>query len=190
MLNFSQSAAAHAGEATALPQQERATAITPLEMRQTSFANGWRGYSREAVRSFLVDASESYELALRENERLRQDIERLQASIRQYQDLESGLKSTLVHAQKVADDVRANATQEAERLVKEAQGRAELMMMAAQNRVEDAQREIDGLKLRRREAEANVESIISSLHATLEFIRDQQREPRVVPLRTRMEAAS
>ena len=183
MLNFSEPAAAHADEAAALPQPERALAITPLEMRQTSFANGWRGYSREAVRSFLVDASESYELSLRENERLRQDIERLQASIRQYQDLESGLKSTLVHAQKVADDVRANATQEAERLVKEAQGRAELMMMAAQNRVEDAQREIDGLKLRRREAEANVESIIASLHATLEFIRDQQRDSRVVPLR-------
>ena len=86
----------------------------------------------------------------------------------------------------MADDVRANAAQEAERIVKEAQGRAELMMMAAQNRVEDAQREIDGLKLRRREAEANVESIISSLHSTLEFIRDQQRESRVVPLRAAM----
>ena len=169
---------------TATPEPERgALPITPLEMRQTTFATGWRGYSHEAVRSFLVDASESYELALRENERLRQDIERLQASLRQYQDLESGLKSTLVHAQKVADDVRASAAQDAERLVKEAQGRAELMMMAAQNRVEDAQREIDGLKLRRREAEANVESIISSLLSTLEFIRDQQRDSRVVPLR-------
>ena len=90
-------------------EPERASAITPLEMRQTTFASGWRGYSREAVRGFLVDASESYELALRENERLRQDIERLQASIRQYQDLEGGLKTTLVHAQKVADDVRATA---------------------------------------------------------------------------------
>jgi cell division initiation protein len=172
------------------PDAERVTAITPLEMRQTSFASGWRGYSREAVRAFLVDASESYELALRENERLRQEIERLHGSIRQYQDLESGLKSTLMHAQKVAEDVRTNAAQEADRLVKEAQGRAELMMMAAQNRVEDAQREIDGLRMRRREAEANVESIIASLHATLDFIRDQQREPRVVPLRARIEAAS
>ena len=180
MLNFSQPPAAD----TTTPEPERgATVITPLEMRQTTFTSGWRGYSREAVRSFLVDASESYELALRENERLRQDIERLQGTIRQYQDLESGLKSTLIHAQKVADDVRAHAKQEAEHLVKEAQGRAELMMMAAQNRVEDAQREIDGLKLRRREAESNVESIISSLHSTLEFIRDQQRETRVVPLR-------
>ena len=159
-------------------------------MRQTTFASGWRGYSPEAVRTFLVDASESYERALRENERLRQDIERLQALLRQYQDLEDGLKNTLVHAQKVADDVRASAALEADRVVKEAQGRAELMTMAAQNRIEDAQREIDGLKLRRREAEANVESIISSLYSTLEFIRDQQREPRVVPLRTLMEAAS
>ena len=179
MLNFNESAATE----TSTPAAERAIAITPLEMRQTTFATGWRGYSREAVRSFLVEASESYELALRENERLRHDIERLQGSIRQYQDLEGGLKSTLMHAQKVADDVRANAALEADRVVKDAQGRAELMMMAAQNRVEDAQREIDGLKLRRREAEANVESIIASLHATLEFIRDQQRDSRVVPLR-------
>ena len=120
MLNFNEPTAV---ETT--PQSGRASAITPLEMRQTMFASGWRGYSPQAVRTFLVDASESYELALRENERL-----------------------------------------------------------------EDAQREIDGLRLRRREAEANVEAIISSLHSTLEFIRDQQREPRVVPLRPRMEAAS
>ena len=42
---------------TTTPEPERATAITPLEMRQTTFASGWRGYSPEAVRSFLVDAS-------------------------------------------------------------------------------------------------------------------------------------
>jgi cell division initiation protein len=183
MLQFNQRA-----ETTTDP--ERALPITPLEMRQTTFAQGWRGYSQEAVRAFLAEASESYELALRENERLRQDVERLQTSIRQYQDLENGLKGTLVHAQKVADDVRASAKLDADRLVKEAQGRAELLMMAAQNRLEDAQREIDGLKLRRREAEANVESIISSLHSTLEFIRDQQREPRAMPHRTLIEAAS
>jgi cell division initiation protein len=184
MLNFNEPAATDTPDAApaSSPTLGRTT-ITPLEMRQTSFASGWRGYSREAVRSFLVEASESYEMALRQNERLRQDIERLQGSLRQYQDLEGGLKTTLVHAQKVADDVRANAALEADRVLKEAQGRAELLMMAAQNRVEDAQREIDSLKLRRREAEANVESIIASLHATLDFVRDQQRDTRVVPLR-------
>jgi len=191
MLNLDETAAAETSTPTPIPASpvgpargyERTTTVTPLEMRQTTFASGFRGYAREAVRTFLVEASESYELALRENERLRQEIERLQGALRQYQDLESGLKSTLVHAQKVADDVRANATQEADRLVREAQGRAELMMIATQHRLDDAQREIDGLRLRRREAEVNVEAIVSSLNATLEFIRDQQHDPRVVPLR-------
>ena len=72
-----------------------------------------------------------------------------------------------MHAQKVADDVRANAAQEADRLVKEAQGRAELMMMAAQNRVEDAQREIDGLKTAppRGRGERRVDHLVAPLHA-------------------------
>ena len=193
MLNLDETAAAETSTPTPTPvptptpaparSYERTITVTPLEMRQTTFASGFRGYAREAVRTFLVEASESYELALRDNERLRQEIERLRGALGQYQDLESGLKSTLVHAQKVADDVRANATQEADRLIREAQGRAELMMMAAQNRLEDAQREIDGLRLRRREAEANVEAIVSSLNTTLEFIREQQRDSRVVPLR-------
>ena len=80
----------------------------------------------QATRALMSgDYDHGYELALRENERLRHDIERLQGSIRQYQELENGLKSTLVHAQKVADDVRINAAAEADRLVKEAQGRAD-----------------------------------------------------------------
>ena len=40
---------------TTVPEPQRTSAaITPLEMRQTSFASGWRGYSREAVRSFQI----------------------------------------------------------------------------------------------------------------------------------------
>jgi hypothetical protein len=46
-------------------------------------------------------------------------------------------------------------------------------------------REIDGLRLRRREAECTVESIITSLQGTLEFIREQQRDPKVVAHRLR-----
>jgi hypothetical protein len=50
---------------------------------------------------------------------------------------------------------------------------------------------MDGLKLRRREAECTVESIIASLHSTLEFIREQQqRDPKVFPHRPRMDVAS
>ena len=164
--------------------------ITPLDVRQSSFPTSWRGYAQGAVRTFLLETSEHFEQALRENERLRQEIGRLEGMIRQHKEIETTLQHTMLHAQKVSDDLRTGAQLEAERIVREANGRAELLMAAAQNRQEDAQREIDGLKLRRREAECTVESIIASLHSTLEFIREQQREPKVFPHRPRMDVAS
>jgi cell division initiation protein len=164
--------------------------ITPIDVRQSSFPTTWRGYAPAAVREFLMETSENFEQALRENERLRQEIARLEGAIRQHRELEATVQATLVQAQKVSDDMRAGAQSESERLVREAKGRAELLMAAAQNRLEDAQREIDGLKLRRREAECTVESIITSLQGTLEFIREQQRDPKVVQHRPRLDVAS
>ena len=164
--------------------------ITPLDVRQSTFPATWRGYAPAAVRTFLMETSEHFEQALRDNEKLRQEIARLEGAIRQHRELEATLQTTLLHAQKVSDDLRANAQLESERIVREAKSRADLLMAAAQNRLEDAQREIDGLKLRQREAECTVESIISSLTGTLEFIREQQRDTKVLPHRLRMDVAS
>jgi len=50
------------------------------------------------------------------------------------------------------------------------------------------QREIDGLKLKRREVETSVESIIQTLRNTLEFVRDQdtrEREDKILLHRPR-----
>jgi cell division initiation protein len=142
------------------------------------------------VTTFLLEAADGYDQALRENERLRHDIVRLEASVIQYRELEGSLKSTLMTAQKVADDLREGASQEAARIVREAEGRAELLVQKAQARHEDIQREIDGLRMKRRDAEASVESIIASLHNTVEFIRDQeQREQRVVAHVPRLDVA-
>src|SRR6266850_1348174 len=85
--------------------------------------------------------------------------------------------------QKVADDMRENALQEAARIVREAEGRADLLLQKTQARTEDIERQIDGLRIKRREAETNVEATIAALHNTLDFIREQdrrEREDRVV----------
>ena len=119
----------------------------------------------------------------------RMEIVRLEASLNQYRDLEGSLKTTLMSAQKVADDMRENAQQEAARLIREAEGRVELLVQKAQSKTEDIEREIDGLRIKRREAEMNLESTISALNNTLEFIRDQdrrEREDRVVQHRPKI----
>jgi cell division initiation protein len=117
-----------------------------------------------------------------ERRRLRQEIVRLEASLNQFRELEGSLKSTLMSAQKIADDMHENAAQESARIVREAEGRAELVLQKAQAKLEAMQRDIDGLRLKRREAETSIEATISTLHSTLDFVREQERREREVVL--------
>jgi cell division initiation protein len=181
-----------APEGRRLPSRERHATVTPIDMRQTQFGSAMRGFDKAEVTAFLEEAAADYEQALRENERLRQQIAGLEASLSQYRDLEGSLKNTLMSAQKVADDMRENAQQESLRIIREAEGRAELITEKAQARVEDVQREIDGLRLKRREAQTNVEACVSSLQNTLDFIREQElrdRDNKIVPHRPRVEVS-
>ena len=152
---------------------DRNLSVTPVDMRQAKFATAMRGFDRDEVSAFLLEAADGYEHALLENERLRQEIARLEASLSQYREMEGGLKSTLMSAQKVAEDMRENATQEAARIVKEAEGRAEMAIQKAQARLDDVQREIDGLRMKRREAEVSLGSLVTTLQNTLELIKEQ-----------------
>jgi cell division initiation protein len=176
----------HTVEARRLPAPERHLTVTPLDLRQPRFGTAIRGFDRTEVAAFLEEAAKDFEHALRENDRLRQDVVRLEASINQFRELEGSLKTTLMSAQKVADDMRENATQEAARLVREAEGRAESILQKAQTRVEEIEREVDGLRMKRREAETSIEATISTLRNTLDFVREQERrerENKVVPHR-------
>ncbi len=169
-----------------LPAPDRSQTVMPLDMRKAKFGTAMRGFARAEVTAFLLEAAEGYEHALRENDRLRQDVVRLESSLVQYRDLEGSLKSTLMTAQKTADDVRASAqqaaqdvreqaAQEAARLVREAEGRAELAAEKAQARLNDVQRDIDTLRMKRREAESNLESLVAALRNTMTLIHEQEQ---------------
>ena len=138
---------------------ERNIGITPLEMRQARFTTAFRGFDQADVTSFLQEAAEGFDHAMRENERLRMEIARLEASLHQFRELEGTLNTTLVTAQKIADDMRENSRQEAQRVIRDAEGCAELMLQKAQAKTEDIEREIDGLRSKRREAVISMAAI-------------------------------
>jgi cell division initiation protein len=152
--------------------------VTPLDLRQQRFKTSMRGYDRGDVHAFLEEAAEDYEHAVRENDRLRQDVVRLEATINEHRSQERNLRNTLMTAQKLADDIREGAQQDAARIVREAEGRADLVLQKTQLRLEDVQREIDGLKMRRREVETSITSLISTLQNTLQFVKDQEARER------------
>ena len=153
-------------------------AVMPLDVRQAKFPTSMRGYDREEVATFLEQAAEAFETALRDNDRLRQEMARLEGALAQFRDLEGSLKNTLMSAQKLADDMRENAAQESARIVREAEGRAEMILQKALGRLEEIQREIDGLRMKRREAEASIEAIIKTLGHAVSFVREHDQRDR------------
>jgi cell division initiation protein len=152
--------------------------VTPLDLRQQKFKTVMRGYDRAEVEAFLNETADDYEQALRDADRLRDDMTRLQSSLDEHREGERNLRNTLLTAQKLADEIRNNAEAEGKRLVREAEGRADLMLSKAQVRLEEVQREIDGLRLKRRDVENSLEATISALRNSLDFVREQDQKER------------
>jgi DivIVA domain-containing protein len=147
--------------------------VTPLDLRQQKFTSVFRGFDKIEVTSLLMAAADDYEQALRETDRLRQDLTKLDVVLAEYRDHEKLLHTTLLAAQKLADDITSNAEAESRRIIGEAQGRSELLLGQSQARLEAIQHEIDGLKLRRRDVETSIEATIQTLRHTLDLVREQ-----------------
>jgi cell division initiation protein len=152
--------------------------VTPLDLRQQRFKTAMRGYDRGEVDALLAAVADDYEGALREADRLRQEVARLESALAEHRSEEKSLKNTLVSAQRIADGLRDSAHQDAQRMIREAETRADTLVQKAQLRLEELYREIDGLKMRRRETETSVEAIINALKNTLDFVREQDARDR------------
>jgi cell division initiation protein len=148
--------------------------VTPLDLRQTQFASTMRGYDKNEVRALLADAADDFENALREIDRLKQDLLKSESALSEHRDREINLRNTLLTAQRLADQIKENAEQEARMIVREAEGRADLLIEKAQARLQEIERDITELKLRRRDVEATLEASISALENALDFVRARE----------------
>ena len=108
--------------------------VTPLDLRQTHFRKGLRGYDPEEVRALLSDAADDYEAALVDLDRLRQEMQKAEAQLAEYRERESNLRNTLLTAQKVADQIRENAAKEADVLLRDADSRSASTLRDAEQR--------------------------------------------------------
>jgi cell division initiation protein len=174
--------------------------VSPLDLRQQRFRKTLRGFDPVEVTAFLAAVADDYEQALRETDRLRQDLMRMEVVLNQHRDNEQNLRATMMTAQKLSDDIKAAAETEAKRnlasaeaearriiagadadakrIILETGSRSELLLDQTQARYEDIQREIDGLKLKRKDVETTIEATIQTLRNTLEFVREQETRER------------
>lgn len=92
--------------------------LTPMDIHNKEFKHSFRGYDEDDVDDYLDRIVNDYGMLVRENEKLKSDLERSRKDNEQYQKLEKNLKDTLLVAQKTADEVTTNAKENAEKMLK------------------------------------------------------------------------
>src|SRR5438093_2990421 len=102
--------------------------VSPLDLRQQRFGSAFRGFDKVEVTSFLAAVADDYEQALREADKLRQDLTRMEAVLNEHREAERNLRNTLMTAQKLADDIRKNAEEEGKRIIRDAEAQSELLL--------------------------------------------------------------
>jgi cell division initiation protein len=98
--------------------------ITPVEIRHLQLKRGFLGYKRPVVEHALTEIADSFESVWRQRADLADRIEELEQEVKRHVELETLLRSTLVSAERAAQEVKEQARREAELIVTEAHAEA------------------------------------------------------------------
>ena len=147
---------------------------TPLDIENKKFAKQMmNGYSVEEVDNFLDELTLDYEKLYKEVNESKSRITELESGIKKYQNLESTLQNTLVMAQTTADEIKRVAKQEADQIIKDAQGTAKEQLMELEQKVTMKSKELDELKKQFDVYKAKMESLLIS---QLELLKEVNKD--------------
>lgn len=106
--------------------------ITPNEITEKQFTTVSNGYDVDEVDAFLNSVADSYTALYKENKELYRKMEILASKIEDYREEEDSIKTALITAQKLADQVTKEAKEKAEDAISKSR-------KSAQQTVSDAQ---------------------------------------------------
>ena len=115
--------------------------LTPLEIQKQTFSKSFKGYQPEEVRGYLHLVAEEIERLVRDVDRLSRENVVLREELEDHNQRERILKDTLLSAQKVSEEVKANARKEGELIVKDAELLSERLVSQAMTRVRSRARD-------------------------------------------------
>ena len=148
--------------------------LTPLEIQKQQFSRVLKGYNADEVRAYLSLVAEEIERLLRDVDRLSRENGMLREELEEHSQRERILKDTLLSAQKVSEDVKANARKEAELIVKDAELLAERVVAQAMTRMSDIERAIQDLKLERVSARNKLQQTLDTVHQMLALDAEEE----------------
>lgn len=125
--------------------------LTPIDIRKKKgdFPRAVRGYRVEDVDLFLDLAADRLEEVVNALMRLEERTRQLEEQVRLFREREQALTDALVSAQEMRDEVRRQASKEADLLRREAEAEAERIRAAALRTIEKEEDVLRRLRARR-----------------------------------------
>ena len=136
--------------------------ITPLDIQQQKFKIRFRGFDPQEVDLFLEQIADGFESLLKENEKLQEEILRLENESQGYKKREETFKRALLNSQKVLEQMKENAQKSSELIIAEAEVKAEKILNKAHNRLAQLHEDIAELKRQRMQIEVQIGAIIEA----------------------------
>ena len=121
-----------------------------------------RGLDSDEVYAFLTTVADEYEAVLSDNKKLRERMVELEDQVREYKNIESNLRNTLLTAEKVTAEAKENARREASLIVREAEVEAERATEAIRAHTNQLRREILELKKQKDNYLTRLKTLIDS----------------------------
>lgn len=127
--------------------------LTPVDIENKEFTKAFRGYDIYEVEEFMKTLVADYEKLYRDNAELKEKNAMLNEAIGSYKGMEETMQNAIMVAQRTAEDIKKNAYERSETIVKDAERRAAEAINNANRSISNLeksylsmQREMNGFK--------------------------------------------
>ena len=142
--------------------------ITPLDIQQQQFKGKlFGGLDSEDVDAFLQTVSGEMEDLIRENTELKEQARRIAADMDDMKQKEATLRETILAAQRITEEMKANSQKEATLLVSEAELQAERILSDADKKLAELKSQIQDLRREKLQFETALKSLLDTHYKLL-----------------------
>jgi cell division initiation protein len=154
--------------------------LTPLEIQKMRFSQKLRGFDPTEVEGFLSVIAEEITGRVAQMEKVERENRYYRQRLEETERREHQLQETLLRAQKVSDDITANARREAELMVREAEMAADKIVQQAVDQSTRFEAKITELKTSRRELQLKFRNTLDLFQRILEAEMEDDRSTATV----------
>jgi cell division initiation protein len=147
---------------------------TPNDLQNITFKKSFMGYSEDMVNDVLDKIIEDYSAYIRENVELKDKLALLNEGLQHYKTIEESLQNTLLVAQQTGEDIKKNAYEKADNIIRDAEIKAQKLINDANQEVVKVNFEYEEAKKKLHVFKSKCETLLMSQLELLKQIFEEK----------------